>query len=179
MRSRRTSSLCLTTSVSTTNSWATSSALGPPRRLCVLPSRRASSCEAQSIAARRRNRRVREYFYGPANDLCPSSLVIRFNDLHLFKVGAPPVPQSMLPIGAAPVDHETKVTAVAPSHDLMNSVLALASDEGDVKIPKADSNILGYVYVSDVNMAKGELTVLAPSPGRLPRKFLMLSQLKW
>eukprot|EP01137_Pigoraptor_chileana_P035360 Opistho-2@29241 len=147
----------------------------------VLRLAKSAGVVVHSVDYRRvsRNRRVREYFYGPTNDLSPSTLVIRFADLHLFKVGAPPVPLSMLPIGAAPVDNETKVTAVTPSMDLVHSVLALASDESDAKMPKADSNILGFVYVSDVDMAKGELTVLAPSPGRLPRKFLMYSQLKW
>ena len=48
-----------------------------------------------------RMQRVREYFYGPKNDMSPHSSSARFDELQVYRVGgAPRAPSSALPIGA-------------------------------------------------------------------------------
>ena len=46
-----------------------------------------------------RDQRIKEYFYGSRTPLYPHSFEIKFQDLKLFKIGAPPLPDSCMPIG--------------------------------------------------------------------------------
>jgi len=41
------------------------------------------------------------------------------------------------------------------------------------------SNVAGFVFVSKVNLEKGEMLVLSPSPDPIPSKILTLATLKW
>ncbi|CAL5369948.1 unnamed protein product [Camellia sinensis] len=50
-----------------------------------------------------RSYRIREYFYGLANDLSPHSNITSFSDLSVYRIGGgPQAPRSALPIGAEP-----------------------------------------------------------------------------
>ena len=47
-----------------------------------------------------REQRIREYFYGPRNDLQPSSSTVPFTNLKVYRVGGGfAAPRSALPIG--------------------------------------------------------------------------------
>lgn len=53
-----------------------------------------------SLRKATRTARVREYFYGPRNDLQPHSQTVAFRDLAVFRIGGgPQAPNSALPIG--------------------------------------------------------------------------------
>lgn len=59
------------------------------------------------IAARRS--KIRQYFYGtPRNPLYPHSFDIRFSDVQIFKIGAPNLPESCMPLGMRADDTSTK-----------------------------------------------------------------------
>ena len=47
-----------------------------------------------------RDQRIREYFYGPRNDLQPSLVTVSFSILRVFRIGSGfAAPRSALPIG--------------------------------------------------------------------------------
>lgn len=125
-----------------------------------------------------RSHRIREYFYGLANDLSPHSNIANFSDLSVFRIGGgPQAPRSALPIGAEPAADPTRVVAVNISRDLTHTVLAISyAKEPDEII---SSNVAGFVFVTDINIERKTLTYLAPAAGELPGKYLIVGTLTW
>jgi polyribonucleotide 5'-hydroxyl-kinase len=125
-----------------------------------------------------RMNRIREYFYGKMNELSPHSLVFDFQDLNIYKVGGgPQAPSSALPLGAEPTIDPIRLVEQFPSLELLHSVLGVSHAQSIDKL--LETNIAGFVYVTDVNMERRKLTVLSPSPGILPSRYLLLGSLKW
>ena len=62
-----------------------------------------------------RDQRIREYFYGPTAQFYPHSFEVRFSDVRLFKIGAPALPDSLMPLGMRAEDQLTKLVTVQPS----------------------------------------------------------------
>ncbi|XP_021762293.1 protein CLP1 homolog isoform X1 [Chenopodium quinoa] len=125
-----------------------------------------------------RGYRIREYFYGLANDLSPHSNIANFNDLSVYRIGGgPQAPRSALPIGAEPAADPTRVVPVNISQDLLHAVLAVsfAKDPEDI----ITSNVAGFIYITDVDVQRKKMTYLAPSAGELPGKILILGTLAW
>lgn len=78
--------------------------------------------------ARNRERlaQVKQYFYGvPGEDLHPFSYSIPISVLRVYKIGAPPVPSSCLPIGADVTEHETQLVPVNITTDLLHKCLSV------------------------------------------------------
>ncbi|XP_050383366.1 protein CLP1 homolog [Argentina anserina] len=125
-----------------------------------------------------RSHRIREYFYGLANDLSPHSNIANFSDLSVFRIGGgPQAPRSALPIGAEPAADPTRVVPVNINRDLLHMVLAISyAKEPDEII---SSNVAGFVYVTDINIERKTITYLAPAAGELPGKFLIVGTLTW
>lgn len=61
-----------------------------------------------------RDTRVREYFYGSRTPLHPHSFDVKWSDLRIYKVGAPALPDSCMPLGMKAEDNMTKIVAVQP-----------------------------------------------------------------
>ncbi|KAK2966939.1 hypothetical protein RJ640_002124 [Escallonia rubra] len=125
-----------------------------------------------------RKSRIREYFYGPSNDLSPHSNVVNFNDLSLYRIGGgPQAPRSALPIGAEPAADPTRLVPVNINTDLLHLVLAVSfAKEPDQII---SSNVAGFIYITDIDMQRKKITYLAPSAGELPSKFLIVGTLAY
>ncbi|KAL0297206.1 UNVERIFIED_CONTAM: protein CLP1 [Sesamum radiatum] len=71
--------------------------------------------------------RIREYFYGLANDLSPHSNIANFSDLYIYRVGGgPQAPRSALPAGAEPAADPTRLIPVSVNQDLLHLVLAVS-----------------------------------------------------
>lgn len=125
------------------------------------------------------SRLINTYFYGPDNKLSPFRTVIDFAQITVYKVGgaATVVPDSVLPVGAVSTLDPLKPSVVELSRDLLHSVLGVsqATKEDEVMT----SPVFGYVHVVKVDVDRGTATVLAPSPGRIPSRFLLLGSLKW
>jgi polyribonucleotide 5'-hydroxyl-kinase len=64
--------------------------------------------------AEARDARVREYFYGLRTPLYPHSFDVRFSDVRVYKIGAPSLPDSCMPLGMKAEDNMTKLVAVLP-----------------------------------------------------------------
>ena len=100
-----------------------------------------------------RDWRIKQYFYGPRNNLFPHSYEVNFSDLKdkLFKIGAPELPSSCLPLGMKITDNKAKLVAVNPSpRDLLNRVLAVSFTQAVEDVIM--TNVAGFVVVTDVKM---------------------------
>ncbi len=130
--------------------------------------------EARAAA---RTARVEEYFYGPRRELAPASQTARFEDLQVFRVGGGPrAPASALPIGAAPVADPLKLTRVTNARDLVFTLCAVSHAAAPEDLLAA--NVAGFIYVQDVDVAKGTVTYLAPRAGPLPGGCLLAGAFK-
>lgn len=147
--------------------------------------------------------KIKDYFYGTPNtflgraDLNPYSLIIPFHVVDIRRIGDVSVaPSSALPLGTDRKVNETRLVKVDPGNILLHSVLALSSAEvddikDDDKISEQvlNSSIMGFIYMycslklidfrSAIDENKRKMTILSPSPGRLPRKHLIMGALKW
>jgi polyribonucleotide 5'-hydroxyl-kinase len=131
-------------------------------------------------AYRRKTRmnRIREYFYGLSGDLCPHSTVVDFKDVVIYKVGGgPQAPQSALPIGAQSTVDPVRLVEIIPSSEIVHSVLGVSHAKTPDQI--LTTNLAGFLYVTEVNFERQKITCLAPCPGPLPSKYLLLGSLKW
>lgn len=62
-----------------------------------------------------REARIREYFYGnPRNVLHPHTCEVRFSDIKVYRIGAPPIPNTLMPLDMQKTDLETKLELVTP-----------------------------------------------------------------
>ncbi|KAM1460728.1 hypothetical protein TB2_045001 [Malus domestica] len=125
-----------------------------------------------------RSHRIREYFYGLANDLSPHSNIANFSEFSVFRIGGgPQAPRSALPIGAEPAADPTRLAPVNINRDLLHTVLAVSlAKEPDQII---SSNVAGFVFVTDVDIQRKTITYLAPSAGELPSKYLIAGTVTW
>jgi hypothetical protein len=63
--------------------------------------------------------RIREYFYGNhKTNLYPHSIEIGLNEVKIFKIGAPQLPDSLLPMGMKAEDNYTKIFQISPCNHL-------------------------------------------------------------
>ncbi|KAJ6959928.1 protein CLP1 [Populus alba x Populus x berolinensis] len=95
----------------------------------VLKLQKSGGVVSRSSKFRQKSRsyRIREYFYGIANDLSPHSNIANFSDLFVYRIGGgPQAPRSALPIGADPVANPLRVAPVNIDRDLLHVVLAVS-----------------------------------------------------
>ncbi|XP_058464226.1 protein CLP1 homolog [Malaya genurostris] len=128
--------------------------------------------------AESRDNRIREYFYGSKMPLYPHSFDVKFSDVKLFKVGSPALPDSCLPLGMKKEDNFTKLVPVQPGPHLMHHILAVSFAESTEE-NVIQSNVAGFICVTNVNMEKEVLTVLSPQPRPLPQTILLVSDLQF
>jgi len=149
-------------------------------KIKVLKLPKSGGVVTRSAQVRRqiKNNKIREYFYGPTGDLCPHSTVVEFKDIIIFRVGGgPAAPASALPIGFAPTVDPVQLTEIQLAPEMTHSIFGVShatSPEGIL-----ESNIAGFLYVQEINFIKSTITFLAPCPGPLPGKYLIMSTIKW
>ncbi|KAI8990919.1 Pre-mRNA cleavage complex II protein Clp1-domain-containing protein [Mycotypha africana] len=125
--------------------------------------------------------KIREYFYGtPKCELSPYSMLVNNADVKIWRVGDVIAPTSALPLGMEGSSNETQVVRVDNYDMCFNSILAiLNADDDEPENGLLECSVTGFIYVSDVNEERCKLTILSPSPGRLPRKHLLMGSFKW
>ncbi|KAI7897765.1 Pre-mRNA cleavage complex II protein Clp1-domain-containing protein [Cokeromyces recurvatus] len=125
--------------------------------------------------------KIHEYFYGtPKLELAPYSMLVHYDDIKIWRVGDVIAPSSALPLGMEGSSNETQVVKVDNYEICLHSILAILNlndDQDENKI--LESNVAGFIYVSDVDEQKRKITILSPSPGRLPKKHLLMGSFKW
>ncbi|KAL1513262.1 hypothetical protein ABEB36_002691 [Hypothenemus hampei] len=134
---------------------------------------------SKSARTENRDQRIREYFYGTLkNQLYPHSFDLKWSEIKLFKIGAPPLPDSCLPHGMKPMDHLTKVVSIIPSPGILHHLLAVSfAEKEDEDI--IYSHVAGFVCVSNVDTERQTITLLSPQPKPLPNNVLVLSDLQF
>ncbi len=125
------------------------------------------------------SRQIRAYFYGSDNKLLPFRINVDTSTISVLKVGGQVmvVPESMLAIGERSTLDPLKVAPVKWSKDLLHSVLAVSQAENEEDVLKMP--VYGYVHVLQVDVEKNLATVLTPSTGSIPGKYLLLGNTKW
>ncbi|XP_023171185.1 protein CLP1 homolog isoform X2 [Drosophila hydei] len=121
-----------------------------------------------------REQRIKEYFYGNMRTpFYPFSFEVKFQDLRLYKIGAPPLPDSCMPIGMKAEDNKKKVVAVTPTPSLLHHILTLSFAEStDENV--IGTNIAGFCCVTEVDMERQSVMLLSPQPRPLPANALLL-----
>ena len=155
--------------------------LGGPT-CAVVALRRSGGVVSRPAEHRRmaRSVRTREYFYGPSAGpaLCPHAGSARFDELSIFRMGGGPrAPSSALPVGAVSAANPLRCAPVTPSLELLHSVLAVSHASEAAEL--ITSNIAGFIHVTDVDLHAKRITYLAPCPGPLPGKLLLMGTVKW
>lgn len=133
--------------------------------------------------------------------LSPYSTTIPFDVLEVYSVGQESkAPSSALPIGAQTVSSATQLVKLDHANsaidqsNLLHSILAIIQPprggggpgvaDSKVDPPPTDDEllgapILGFVHVAEVDATRKKITVLSPSPGRLPSKTALIGTLDW
>ncbi|KAF5389881.1 hypothetical protein D9757_003556 [Collybiopsis confluens] len=108
--------------------------------------------------------------------LAPSSTVINFSDLTIYRIGAETMaPSDALPIGAARVVSEMQPVPVDPSRSgsgLLNSVLAVLAPFNPDENERYDEELLdltvvGFIVVTSLDIPHKKMTILSPTQGSL------------
>lgn len=126
-----------------------------------------------------RSAQIKRYFYGIDSQLSPFSTAIEFGDAVILKVGgmAPVVPDSVLPIGAESTLDPLKPVVMTSLGDVLHKILGVSQAETEDQV--LTSAVHGFVHVVKVDTERNTMTVLAPSPGKIPGKFLLAGDTKW
>lgn len=135
----------------------------------------------RQFKARLQRAKIHEYFYGtPKCELSPYSMLVNYDDIKIWRVGDVIAPSSALPLGMDSSSNETQVVKVDNYDMCLHSILAiLNADQNEHENRILENNVAGFIYVSDVDDEKRKVTILSPSPGRLPKKHLLMGSFKW
>uniref|UniRef100_A0A8C7HK52 Polyribonucleotide 5'-hydroxyl-kinase Clp1 n=2 Tax=Oncorhynchus kisutch TaxID=8019 RepID=A0A8C7HK52_ONCKI len=142
---------------------------------------RSKDCRRES-----RDEKLREYFYGFRSALFfPHAFDVRFSDVRIYKIGAPSIPDSCLPLGMSQDDTQLKLVPVTPGRDLTHHVLSVScADEGEegaggVRRGVLESPVCGFIVVTNVDTQAQVMTVLSPAPRPLPRHTLLIMDIRF
>eukprot|EP00249_Psilotum_nudum_P015885 c25571_g1_i1 orf=629-1477(+) len=125
-----------------------------------------------------RNSRIKEYFYGLNNELSPHATYVNFSDLRVFRIGDSAEDfRSSSPIAAESAADSTCIVPITISHDLVHAVLAVSYAKDPEHL--LQSNVAGFIYVTDVDMQRKKVAYVAPCPGPLPNNLLIAGTLSW
>ncbi|PPQ93281.1 hypothetical protein CVT25_015279 [Psilocybe cyanescens] len=120
--------------------------------------------------------------------LSPSSTVINFGDLHIYRVGSDAMaPSDALPVGAARTVSEMQpvlVDPASPGSGLLNAVLALLAPPNHDENERYDEEVLdltvvGFLVITNIDIPKRKMTVLAPNRGSFIGRTAVIGSYEW
>ncbi|XP_011708131.1 PREDICTED: protein CLP1 homolog [Wasmannia auropunctata] len=135
-------------------------------------------CQARRPEAR--DQSVREYFYGSPIPFNPYNVEVKWSEVRLYKIGAPVLPASCMPLGMKAEDNLTKLVAITPGPSLLHHMLSISSVNPPEDV--VQTNVAGFVCVTNVDVERQTfttLTVLSPQPRPLPNTVLLLSDIQF
>lgn len=142
---------------------------------------RSKDCRRES-----RDEKIREYFYGfRGTSFYPHAFDVRFSDVRIYKIGAPSIPDSCLPLGMSQDDTQLKLVPVSPGRDLTHHVLSVSSVEDETEVGAGQSRgilespVCGFIVVTAVDTQAQVMTVLSPAPRPLPRHTLLIMDIRF
>ncbi|RWS28368.1 CLP1-like protein [Leptotrombidium deliense] len=152
-----------------------------PRFVKIIFTPKSGGVVVRSQDTRREGRcaRIKEYFYGAsirassgATQFYPHSFEIPFSQLKVYKIGAPSIPDSCLPLGMKPNDNQLKLVPLQPSLTLLHHILSLSFSTS--ASDAIEQNVQGFVCVTAVDTERMMATVLSPQPRPLPQGAIFL-----
>ncbi|KIJ69109.1 hypothetical protein HYDPIDRAFT_172583 [Hydnomerulius pinastri MD-312] len=120
--------------------------------------------------------------------LSPSSTIIKFGDLTIYRIGEETMaPSSALPIGATRALSEMQPTVLDPASSgsgLLNGVLALLApfnpDENERYDEELlDLHVIGFLVITNMDIQNKKMTILAPNQGSLVGKTAIIGSFEW
>lgn len=151
---------------------------GDSTRVIYLPKSGGVVERSRETRQESRDNRIREYFYGSKSPLYPHSFDVKWSDMKVYKVGAPALPDSCMPLGMKAEDNMTKLVQVVPGMNLLHHVLAVSFAES-VEEDVITSNVAGFICVTNVDVDRQTCTVLSPEQRPLPNTLLLMSELQF
>jgi len=133
--------------------------------VCKVPKSSGVVVRNPDFRRKARFERFKEYFYGSLGELKPHSLTISFDDVVLLK---PSLNQD---------SNTISLIQMRPTEELVNSVVGVSHTKEHENV--MSSNLAGYLVIEKVNIAQKNITVLSPSSGPLPFKYILVGTLKW
>lgn len=147
-------------------------------KIVLLPKSGGVVERSQHVRAEARDQKIRDYFYGVNNNLFPHTFDVKFNEVKLFKIGAPSLPDALMPLGMKASDCKTKLIPQLPTMALQHHVLSVsAANSADQNI--VETNVLGFIIITAIDMDKSVMTVLSPSPRPLPKNILLVMDIQF
>ncbi|XP_006875816.1 PREDICTED: polyribonucleotide 5'-hydroxyl-kinase Clp1 isoform X2 [Chrysochloris asiatica] len=125
-----------------------------------------------------RDERIREYFYGFRGCFYPHAFNVKFCDVKIYKVGAPTIPDSCLPLGMSQEDNQLKLVPVTPGRDMVHHLLSVSTAEGTEE-NLSETSVAGFIVVTSVDLEHQVFTVLSPAPRPLPKNFLLIMDIRF
>ncbi|XP_015907325.1 polyribonucleotide 5'-hydroxyl-kinase Clp1 [Parasteatoda tepidariorum] len=122
--------------------------------------------------------RIRQYFYGLRTHLYPHSFDVKFSEMKVFKIGAPSLPDSCMPMGMKAEDNRTKLVPVQTGLNLLHHILSIsfADNAGDDVVT---TNVAGFICVTNVDVERQVVTVLSPHPRPLPKNIFLIGDIQF
>ncbi|KAL1744021.1 Pre-mRNA cleavage complex II protein Clp1-domain-containing protein [Schizophyllum fasciatum] len=120
--------------------------------------------------------------------LSPSSTVIGFDDLSIYRIGAESMaPTSALSIGAVRLISEMQPVLVDPSlpgSGLLNAILAILAPLNPDENERYDEELLdltvsGFVAVTSIDIQNKQMTVLCPNQGSVVGRTALIGSFEW
>ncbi|XP_074601825.1 protein CLP1 homolog [Brevipalpus obovatus] len=127
--------------------------------------------------------RIKKYFYGcpkwlKTTKYFPQIHTIKFEDIKIYKAELISIPASCLPIGMEDNAQKVKLDPIELTPDLNRHLLAISHATSPQKA--ISSNLMGFVCVTSVEMAKDQLRVLSHFPPPLPQgKIIIYSNVQY
>ncbi|CAI6375448.1 unnamed protein product [Macrosiphum euphorbiae] len=148
-------------------------------KVVLLPKRRGVVQRSNKFKLEGREARIREFFYGsPRNVLHPHTCLVRFSDIKVYRILAPPIPNALMSLDTQKTDFKPKLEGVTPGLNMMHHVLAL-SFSTTVEEDVVRNSVAGFVCVTNVDTSQQMLTLLSPQPKPLPETIYLMSDVQF
>ncbi|XP_008550214.1 protein CLP1 homolog [Microplitis demolitor] len=121
-----------------------------------------------------RNMRISEYYYGTKKLLTPHTFDVKWSDVRIFNVGTPATGGSTVPVTSK--SKAIKLIPVTPGPNLKHHMLSISLAD-PAKDDIVQTNIAGFVCITNVDVGRRTFTLLSPLPGPLPNNVLLLSDI--
>nr|XP_055033873.1 polyribonucleotide 5'-hydroxyl-kinase Clp1 [Misgurnus anguillicaudatus]XP_055033874.1 polyribonucleotide 5'-hydroxyl-kinase Clp1 [Misgurnus anguillicaudatus] len=155
-------------------------------RVVLLPKSGGVVERSKDCRRETRDEKIREYFYGfRGTFFYPHAFDVRFSDVRIYKIGAPSIPDSCLPLGMSQDDTQLKLVPVSPGRDLTHHVLSVSSVDDEAEPGSGqnrgilESPVCGFIVVTAVDTQAQVMTVLSPAPRPLPRHTLLIMDIRF
>nr|XP_033777017.1 polyribonucleotide 5'-hydroxyl-kinase Clp1 [Geotrypetes seraphini]XP_033777018.1 polyribonucleotide 5'-hydroxyl-kinase Clp1 [Geotrypetes seraphini] len=147
-------------------------------RIVLLPKSGGVVERSKDFRRECRDDRIREYFYGFRGCFYPHAFDVRFSDVKIYKIGAPTIPDSCLPLGMSQEDNQLKLVPVTPGRDMVHHLLSVSTADS-IEENISETSVAGFIVVTGVDLERQVFTILSPAPRPLPKGILLIMDIRF